>query len=59
MRVALSWMFYYAGDLWERATYSNLQNWFEWPYRVYQWLMCCAHDLQGDDPRGPWRDADD
>jgi hypothetical protein len=25
--------------------------------RAYNWLMVRSADLQGDDPRGPWSDA--
>jgi hypothetical protein len=53
LRIILSWTLYWAGDLWWRAT-EWLCHWFEWPYHVYSRLMVAAHDLQGEDTRGPW-----
>lgn len=55
--VIMSWTLYYAGDLWWRAT-DWLGEWFEWPYRGYQNLMCWADYWQGDDPRGHWQNAE-
>lgn len=52
-RGAIAWGFYWAGDLWDRATAYWLQQWFEWPYRVYSWLMLKSDDWQGDGD-GPW-----
>lgn len=57
IRIGLAWTLYGAADLWMRATHSNIQWRWEWPYHVYSWLMVTAHDLQGDDPRGPWENT--
>lgn len=57
MRLILSWMCYWIGDLVSR-TIEPMFGWhYEWPYRFYSWWMVTAHDLQGGDPRGPWSDA--
>jgi hypothetical protein len=57
IKVTASWALYWSGDLWWRAT-DWLGNWFEWPHRIYNRLMGWAYILQGDDPRGPWRQPD-
>ena len=52
-RIALSWVFYWTGDL-----VSRVVHYWPWesfhPYWIYNWLMGVASDLQGDDARGPW-----
>lgn len=59
IRIALSWTCYGLGDFWSRvAVNRGLGEWFEWPYIVYNRLMNWAHQLQGDDPRGPWEPVD-
>lgn len=59
IRIALSWAFYWSGDLVCRTIVNRtLGHWFEWPYRFYSWLMRTALALQGDDPRGPWLPAE-
>lgn len=54
IRTQLSWVCYFLGDKWERWTENNLQQWFGWPYHVYNRLMIWSSDLQGKDPAGPW-----
>jgi hypothetical protein len=54
LRVSLSWLFYLIGHLWGAATNKTVQNWFEWPYYVYQWFMTISDKLQGGNAHGPW-----
>lgn len=53
MRWLLSWAFYWAGDIVSRWN-DNDARFTEAGYRLYQWLMLKAHDLQGDG-KGPWQ----
>jgi len=55
IRVGIAWAMYWVGDLLSKTIVNRaLGNYFEWPYRFYNWLMVTASDIQGDDPRGPW-----
>jgi hypothetical protein len=54
-RGMIAWACYWAGDIWWRGT-EWLCNWFEWPYVVYQRLMCWSDYWQGDGEDGPWRE---
>ena len=59
IRVGLSWILYWMGDLvFETIVKRTLGHYFEWPYRVYSQLMKWSLDVQGDDPRGPWREPE-
>lgn len=53
MRLALSWAFYWLGDLVWR---SGVDRW-EWGHGLYSWLMKRSSDLQIGNERGPWRGA--
>jgi hypothetical protein len=57
MKILLSWICYRIGDAINRTVEPVFGHWFSWPYRTYNWLMLRSADLQGDDPRGPWSDA--
>ncbi len=56
VRVAAAWALYWMGDWWwSIAVNRGLGNWFEWPYRLYNWFLGKSVDLQGDN-EGPWGD---
>jgi hypothetical protein len=38
--------------------YANVGNW-QWLFSLEQKFALWADDLQGDDPRGPWRPVQD
>src|SRR5258708_3806339 len=54
LRIGLSWVCYYAGDLISRPI--GWRDHFCWLYPLYHRLMCWSYDLQGDNKRGPWSD---
>ncbi len=54
MNIALSWVLYWIGHAITRTIEPVLGHRFEWPYRIYNWVMVTSADLQGDDRRGPW-----
>lgn len=53
-RIILSWVSYWMGHGVSRAVEPVFGHWFEWPHRLYSWLMVKSDDLQSEDPRGPW-----
>jgi hypothetical protein len=54
MRKALAWTLFYLGDRWDHYTYKcEWTHDYEWPYDVYNRLMCWSYDVQGDGD-GPW-----
>lgn len=55
VRIALSWLCYWLGDLVSRP--MDRWNIYRHLYPIYDKLMCWAYVLQGDDPRGPWQPA--
>jgi hypothetical protein len=56
VRMALAWSLYYAGDLaWRVGAGGWPGKHFEFPYRLYNCLMCWSSDCQGESPIGPWR----
>ena len=57
LRILLSWTCYWLGDLVCRVNDGLCRGCIPGGFQAYQWLMARADDLQGGDPRGPWRDA--
>lgn len=52
-KVVLSWIFYYAGDLFSKMVWGE-GRWADVMFFLYQWTMRMSDKLQGDDDRGPW-----
>jgi hypothetical protein len=55
MKISLSWICYWIGDLISHTIMPFFGRWFEWPHKIYSRLMHWSVDLQSDDRRGPWR----
>jgi hypothetical protein len=56
MRTLMAWFYFILGDVASRTLNPTLGHWFEWPYRLYSWLMGKSIDWQGRGPNGPWSD---
>ena len=54
IKLALSWMFYYIGDITSKCIthHDNAIN--DRIGYMYQWFMMKSFELQGDSTSGPW-----
>lgn len=62
LKVGLSWVLYWLGDLASKPLHWELANSYWWAgfwYPIYNSLMCASVELQGDDKRGPWSEEQD
>ncbi len=55
VRVMLSWIFFFLGDLASKPlNWVDREWWVSFWYPIYNTLMIASVNIQKDDPRGPW-----